>query len=278
MNHEKRRILSQIFMFNILIVTFVFSGCSDRSIYPESTPMSESWALWTGIVLGVELLIGLGICIWKRDSSTIESIVQIIGGGGVTFLLGYTVLAEWGFRSSMWLLGSVFGKIITVVLSLLGGIYAAVFGVIVNTFFWHSPEISKWAVLPALIGGVVYLIVLALKQNPRQPLEAENFYAAIDYELLEEGENLIEIFGLENLSHERQAEVIESARKVIDMRCLNHVLESLNEREKKDFANLLEREGAETVRNFLKSKNIDMTAILREEVLRFKTELVEELS
>lgn len=126
---------------------------------------------------------------------------------------------------------------------------------------------SLWPILPALIGGAVYLIVLALKQNPNQPLEADNFHAAIDYELLEEGENLIEIFGLENLSHESQAEVIESARKVIDVRCLNHVLESLNEQEKKDFANLLDREDAETVSNFLKSKNIDMTAILREEVL-----------
>ena len=163
MNHEKRRILSQFFMFNILIVAFVFSGCSDRSIYPESTPMSESWALWTGIVLGVELLIGLGICIWKRDSSTIELIVQLIVGGGVTFLLGYTVVAEWGFRVSMWMLESVLGKIIAVVVSLVGGIYTAVGIVIMNTFFWHSPEISKWAILPALIGGVVYLIVLALK-------------------------------------------------------------------------------------------------------------------
>ena len=127
--------------------------------------MSESWALWLGIVLGVELLIGLGICIWKKDLSTIEPIVQIIGGGGVTFLLGYTVLAEWGFRLSMWMLGSVFGKIVTVITSLLGGIYTAVFGVIINTFFWHSPEISKWVILPALIGGVVYLILLALKQK-----------------------------------------------------------------------------------------------------------------
>ena len=126
--------------------------------------MSESWALWTGIVLGIELLIGLGICIGKKDYSTIEPIVQIIGGGGVVFLLGYTVLAEWGFRFSMWLLGSVFGKIIMAVLSLLGGIYTAVFGVIANTFFWHSPEISKWTILPALIGGVVYLIVLARKR------------------------------------------------------------------------------------------------------------------
>ena len=164
MNREKRKILSQFFIFNILIVAFVFSGCSDRSIYPESTPVSESWALWTGIVLGVELLIGLGICIGKKDYSMIEPVGQIILSGVVFFLLGYTVVAEWGFRFSMWMLGSVFGKIVMVVTSLLGGIYTAVFGVIVNTFFWHSPEISKWTILPALIGGVVYLIVLARKQ------------------------------------------------------------------------------------------------------------------
>ena len=146
--------------------------------------------------------------------------------------------------------------------------------------FSSEINIGILAVLGILI---VLLVIIAIKrsrrqQNPGQPLEAANLNAAIDHELLEEGENLIEILGLENLPHEGQAEVIEAARKVIDKRCLNHVLESLNEREKKDFVNLLDGEDAETVGNFLKSKNIDMTAILREEVLRFKTESAEKLS
>lgn len=165
MNHKKQGVVTKFFIFSILIFALFFSGCSDRSIYPESTPMSESWALWLGIVLGVELLIGLGICIWKKDLSTIEPIVQIIGGGGVVFLLGYTVLGEQVYQAAIWMLGSVFGKIVTVVISLSGGIHMAVLGIIANTFFWHSLEISKWVILPALIGGVVYLIVLASKQK-----------------------------------------------------------------------------------------------------------------
>ena len=149
-----------------------------------------------------------------------------------------------------------------------------------NNMFSGEINIGILAVLGILI---VFLVIIAIKrsrrqQHPGQPLEAANLNAAIDHELLNEGENLIEILGLENLPHERQAEVIEAAREVIDKRCLNHVLESLNEREKNDFINLLEGEDAQTVGNFLKSKNIDMTAILREEVLRFKIESAEELS
>ena len=40
--------------------------------------------------------------------------------------------------------------------------------------------------------------------------------------------NLIQILGLESLSPEAQVEVVDSAVNVIEMRCLNEVLESLD--------------------------------------------------
>lgn len=86
--------------------------------------------------------------------------------------------------------------------------------------------------------------------------------------------NLIQILDLESLSPEAQVEVVDSAVNVIEMRCLNEVLESLDEREKKRFINLMDSGEAEEVGSFLKDKGIDLMRILEEEVLRFKTDAV----
>lgn len=84
--------------------------------------------------------------------------------------------------------------------------------------------------------------------------------------------NLIQILGLESLSPEAQVEVVDRAVDVIEMRCLNEVLESLDGRGKKRFVTLMDKGEAEEVGAFLKDKGIDLMKILEEEVLRFKTE------
>ncbi|MCY4577358.1 MAG: hypothetical protein OXB96_02985 [Candidatus Kaiserbacteria bacterium] len=84
--------------------------------------------------------------------------------------------------------------------------------------------------------------------------------------------NLIEILELESLPPEAQVEVVDSAVDVIEMRCLNEVLESLDTRGKKRFVKLMDAGDAEEVGIFLKDKSIDLMQILDEEVLRFKTE------
>ena len=86
--------------------------------------------------------------------------------------------------------------------------------------------------------------------------------------------NLIQILDLESLSPEAQAEVVDSAVNVIEMRCLNEVLESLDERGKKRFVNLMDGGDAEEIGNFLKDRKIDLMHILEEEVLRFKADAV----
>ena len=85
--------------------------------------------------------------------------------------------------------------------------------------------------------------------------------------------NLIEILGLESLAPEAQVEVIDAAVNVIEMRCLNEVLESLDARGKKRFVKLMDGGDAEEVGTFLKDKDITITKILEEEVLRFKEEV-----
>ena len=84
--------------------------------------------------------------------------------------------------------------------------------------------------------------------------------------------NLIEILGLESLEPDEQVEVVDAAVNVLEMRCLNEVLESLDARGKKRFVKLMDGGEAEEVGDFLKDKSIDLMSILEEEVIRFKTE------
>ena len=141
----------------------------------------------------------------------------------------------------------------------------------------------------ALLVGLGILIVLfairGINRSKRQQQEhiqlsdASSFKATIENELLTvDGESLIEILGLENLPAEGQQEVIEAATTLIEKRCLNHILESLNEQEKQDFIDALDEENPEVVQNFLKAKHLDPRAILREEVLRFKEETADKFS
>ena len=142
-----------------------------------------------------------------------------------------------------------------------------------------------------IIGIIVLAIIVAIliirkssqtqqRQETSQPLKAATFNAALENELSSgiDGKSLIEILGLENMPPDGQQEVIEAATRVIEMRCLNCILESLNEQEKRDFVDVLDTEDLESVNNFLRSKQIDQHAILRKEVLQFKRETAEKFS
>ena len=142
-----------------------------------------------------------------------------------------------------------------------------------------------------IIGIIVLVIIVAIliiiknnrtpqQQESSQSPEATTFNATLENELSIgiDRESLVEILGLENLPPDGQQEVIEAATSVIEKRCLNRILENLNEQEKQDFVDLLDTEDPEVVNNFLRSKQIDQRAILREEVLRFKREVADKLS
>ena len=86
--------------------------------------------------------------------------------------------------------------------------------------------------------------------------------------------NLIQILGLESFAPEAQVEIVDAAVNVIEMRCLNEVLETLDKRGKKRFVALMDSGEAEEVGAFLKDKGVNLMNILEEEVLRFKTESV----
>ena len=143
-------------------------------------------------------------------------------------------------------------------------------------------------VIIGIIVLAVLIVILMITKNNRaqqqqehnQPLEATSFNSLFESELSKgtDGESLIEILGLENLPREGQEEVIKKAGKVIEIRCLNRVLESLSKHEKQNFSNALEEGDFAVVQNFLKSRHIDLSAILREEGRRFKREMADKLS
>ena len=142
----------------------------------------------------------------------------------------------------------------------------------------------------ALLVGLGILIVLFVirginrsrsrQQESTQVSEIGSFNATIANELSRgiDGKSLIEILGLENLPADGQKEIIEAATSVIEKRCLNRILESLNKQEKQDFIDILDEGSPEVVQNFLKSKHLDPSSILREEVLRFKEEAADKFS
>ena len=116
-------------------------------------------------------------------------------------------------------------------------------------------------IIIGIIVLVVLIVILAIIKNNRgqqqqahnSPLEATSFNSLLESELSNEtdGKSLIEILGLENLPADGQKEIIETATNVIETRCLNRILESLNEEEKQDFINTLNEESPEVVQNFL---------------------------
>lgn len=136
-----------------------------------------------------------------------------------------------------------------------------------------------------VLGVIVLLIIIiainrSSQQKSNQSFSADSFNATIANELSSGigGESLIEILGLENLPADGQKEIITTATKVIEKRCLNHILDNLNEQEIEDFANALNDENPIAVQNFLQSKGLDLSTILQEEVLRFKDEAAKRMS
>ena len=145
---------------------------------------------------------------------------------------------------------------------------------------------ETYALLVGLGILIVFFVIRGInrsksrQQESTQVSEIGSFNATIANELSRgiDGKSLIEILGLENLPADGQKEIIEAATSVIEKRCLNHILESLNKQEKQDFIDILDEGSPEVVQNFLKSKRLDPSSILREEVLRFKEETADKFS
>jgi len=151
-------------ILSIMLLLLVVA-CADRSLYNPSTADVEIWKSRTGIVLLIELILGLYLSAKLGAEVFGQNFGVAIGSGIVAYLGGYVIFAEWGFKLMNWILSGMAGKIILAILNLVGGIFSLFNGTIfiwvLNGFFWRSTDFFKWAVLPALVGGVIQIILIA---------------------------------------------------------------------------------------------------------------------
>ena len=89
-------------------------------------------------------------------------------------------------------------------------------------------------------------------------------------------ETLIELLGLESAPVETQTEIIRLATEVIESRMLDQILSKLNEEEVHAFMRLLEvkSEDKSKMEKFLTEKDIDILELLKDEIAKFKEEIV----
>jgi len=87
---------------------------------------------------------------------------------------------------------------------------------------------------------------------------------------------LIELLGIEDMSLEQQTEIVESASKTVEARVLNRILSGLDNQETARFMKIVEvpsGDGSE-MEAFLTEKKINLKALLEEEILGFKKDLL----
>ena len=159
--HEMKKII----LISAIILLVLLIGCANKSYYHPATESFASGKFWTGLILIVELIIGLGLVAKTGASAFGQNLGSVIGSAIVAFLMGYIILGEWGIRIFEWFIGSTIGTILVVIANFFGGIFALFNGTVstwvLNTYHWHSPEVLKYALIPALIGGAIQLILLA---------------------------------------------------------------------------------------------------------------------
>jgi len=85
--------------------------------------------------------------------------------------------------------------------------------------------------------------------------------------------NIIKILGVETLPLQERIELVETVADLVDTRLRNRILESLDEPAQKELVDLLEREESDGVKVFFETHNIDMLALMEEEVEKVKHEL-----
>lgn len=172
-NKEENGMQNQMTQKNIsimvlgTILALAMIGCANQSIYPSQSPSSNDWRLWTGVALAIQLGIAIfGLVIMGDEETRLAFFAAIIGASIITFASGYLIIGEWGLRLNMWALGSTIGTVILIILSLVGGFFGSVrasIGIwVLNSFFWHSTEVSKYLILPTIIGTTIAMIVGAL--------------------------------------------------------------------------------------------------------------------
>lgn len=86
--------------------------------------------------------------------------------------------------------------------------------------------------------------------------------------------NIIQLLGVESLPLDERKEIVMSAVELVETRTFNQVMGQLNDDQKKQFVEALEKEDMITMGEFLEKNSINLMAITEKEVEKVKQELL----
>lgn len=88
-------------------------------------------------------------------------------------------------------------------------------------------------------------------------------------------QNIINILGLQALSDERKAELINNATELVQKRLLVRILDSLSDSEQKEFNTILDQNNQDSFQQFLTEKIPNLPDLLTEETTKLKQEFAD---
>lgn len=87
--------------------------------------------------------------------------------------------------------------------------------------------------------------------------------------------DLLELIGGADLPQERKQELYTKMAETVQNRAIARIFDQLSEEEGKELDKLIDSGDKNKVDEYLKSKNIDLTSVLAQEAVIYKTEMVE---
>jgi len=87
--------------------------------------------------------------------------------------------------------------------------------------------------------------------------------------------DLLELIGAQDLSQEKKTALYEQMAETVQNRTIARVYDTLSEEEGKELDALIDAGDPQKVDEYLKSKNMDITALMVQEALIYKTEMTE---
>lgn len=88
-------------------------------------------------------------------------------------------------------------------------------------------------------------------------------------------QNIINILGIESLSDERKAALVDQMTDLVQKRMLVRILDSLNEGKRTEFEKLLDQNDQAKLNEFIQGNVPNMADWLMEEVLKIKQEMAD---
>jgi hypothetical protein len=144
----------------LLLCLIFLASCANKSIYYQSEGSFQMWRLVTGIIIGIFLGITLFLLKNGRNEKIFDSTIMLVWISiFIAVLFNFLVFGEWFFKLFEWILASIIGKTILVIIFFVAGFWNGFVGNlslwISSAFFWHSTNVMEFMLLPGIIGSAI---------------------------------------------------------------------------------------------------------------------------